>query len=41
MALHTVAERIKAPIGLDISARTPEEIAVSIAVELIKERRRS
>ena len=31
-------ERVSAPIGLDIGADTPEEIAVSIAAELIKVR---
>jgi len=30
--------RVHSPIGLDIKAETPEEIAVSIAAELIKER---
>jgi xanthine dehydrogenase accessory factor len=34
-------KRIHAPIGVDIGAETPEEIAVSIAAELVKERRRS
>jgi len=34
-------ERVKAPIGLDIGARSPEEIAVSIAAQLVAHRRRS
>jgi len=33
-------ERVHAPIGLDIGALTPEEIAVAIVAEMIKERRR-
>jgi xanthine dehydrogenase accessory factor len=33
-------ERVHAPIGLDIGAETPEEIAVSIVAELIRIRRR-
>ena len=32
-------ERVHAPIGLDIGAVTPEEIAVSITAELIAVRR--
>lgn len=33
-------KRVHAPIGLDICSETPEEIAVSIVAQLIKERRR-
>jgi len=32
-------EKIKGPIGLDISAETPEEIAISIVAELIQQKR--
>jgi len=34
-------DRVHAPIGLDIGAVTPEEIAVAITAELIAIRRRS
>jgi xanthine dehydrogenase accessory factor len=36
---HEMLERVHAPIGLDIGAITPAEIAVSIAAELIATRR--
>ena len=32
-------DRVHAPIGLEIEADTPEEIAISIAAELIKVKR--
>ena len=32
--------RLRAPIGLDIGAETPEEIAIAIAAELVALRRR-
>jgi len=35
-----VVESIKGPIGLEIEAETPEEIAISIVAELIRFRRR-
>jgi xanthine dehydrogenase accessory factor len=33
------AQRVRTPVGLDIGAETPEEIAVAIMAEIIKERR--
>ena len=33
-------DRVKAPAGLDLGAITPAEIALSILVEIIRERRR-
>jgi xanthine dehydrogenase accessory factor len=37
---RSILEQVHAPIGLDIGAETPEEIAVSIMAEIIRERRR-
>ena len=34
-----IVESIKGPIGLDISAETPEEIGISIVAELIEKKR--
>jgi xanthine dehydrogenase accessory factor len=36
---ETLFERVSAPVGLDLGAETPEEIAVSIHAELIRVRR--
>jgi xanthine dehydrogenase accessory factor len=36
---RAMLEEIHAPLGLDIGAETPEEIAVSIVAEIIRERR--
>jgi len=33
-------KKVHAPIGIDIGAQTPEEIAVSIIAEIIQVRRR-
>jgi len=33
-------DRVKAPAGLDLGAITPEEIALSIVAEIIRQRRR-
>ncbi|MDE0219197.1 MAG: XdhC family protein [Spirochaetaceae bacterium] len=33
-------ERIHAPVGLDIGSQTPEEIAISIAAQILRERNR-
>jgi xanthine dehydrogenase accessory factor len=36
---RALLEEIHAPLGLDLGAETPEEIAVSIMAEIIRERR--
>ena len=36
---HALLDRIYAPVGLDVGAETPEEIAVAVAAELIMVRR--
>ncbi len=38
VALELLEERVMAPIGLDIAARTPEETAISICAEIISRR---
>ena len=36
---HDLIDRIHAPVGLNIGAETPEEIAVAVAAELVMLRR--
>lgn len=37
---RAAVERVRAPAGLDIGARTPEEIALSVMAQIVQERRR-
>ena len=37
----SVLDGIVAPAGLDIGARTPEEIALSVMAQIVEQRRRS
>jgi xanthine dehydrogenase accessory factor len=34
-----LVDQVHAPLGMDIAAETPEEIAVSIIAEIVRERR--
>jgi len=38
---RAAVERVAAPAGLDIGARTPEEIALSVMAQIVETRRRS
>jgi xanthine dehydrogenase accessory factor len=38
---RAVVDRIAAPAGLDIGARTPEEIALSVMAQIVEQRRRA
>ena len=38
---RAVVERVRAPAGLDIGARTPEEIALSVMAQIVQERRKT
>ena len=40
-APETALEGVRAPVGMSIGSHTPEEIAVSIAAEIIAIRNRS
>ena len=37
---HETLDRVHAPVGLDIGSDTPEEIAVSVAAQILRERNR-